>query len=139
MGEASNKINHDGAGHKRVQELREEIVRKRDTITMELDELRRRRADAIVRAKEGAKLAAGGAVGVFIVSSLVGAFRDLLRGEDDEPELVLVEKEEERGGISSTIISVLTSVIIGELRNLAMNYAREQLREKLNSGERKAA
>jgi hypothetical protein len=127
MGEASNKVNHNG--HSRVVELRDEISRKREQISVELDELRRRRADAIVLAKKGAQFAGAGVVGFMVAGSLVNAVLDLFR--DDEPVKVLVEKEDEQKSIAGMLVSVALSMVVAEVRGLAMQYARERLREKI--------
>ena len=127
MGEASNKVDHNG--NNRVVELRDEITRKREKISVELEELRRRRADAIVLAKKGAQFAGAGAVGFVLAGSLVNAIFDLFR--DDEPVKVLVEKEKEHQSIAAMLVSVALSMAIAEVRGLAMQYARERLREKI--------
>jgi hypothetical protein len=136
MGEASIKVNHNGA-HNRVVELRDEITRKREKISMELQELRRRRADALVKAKAGAKLAGAGVVGFLIAGSLVNAIKDLFR--DDEPVKVLVEKEEEKQSMASMLISILVTMAINEARGIAVQYAREKVREKIEEQRAKAA
>lgn len=127
MGEASNKVDHNG--HNRVVELRDEITRKREKISVELEELRRRRADAIVLAKKGAQFAGAGAVGFVVAGSLFNAILDLFR--DDEPVKILVEKEEDHKSIAGMLVSVALSMAIAEVRGIAMQYAKQRLQEKL--------
>lgn len=131
MGEASNKIDHNGNGAQRVVELRDEIARKREVISMELEELRRRRADAIVTAKKGAKFAGAGVVGLILAGSLMNAFADLFRSDEPEPT-VLVEKESaEKQTLAAMLASVVVSMVVTEIRTTAMRYAKERLAEEL--------
>ena len=135
MGEASNKkMNRDDA-HKRVVDLQKEIVRKRDMISLELDELRRRRAEAMIRAKASAKLAGVGLLGIAVTGSLLNALMDLFRHDKPEEEVVALDVgESRRDSVTAALISAVTSMVIGEVRGYAMNYARNKLRERLDLG-----
>lgn len=136
MGEAANKKIDREDAQKRVAELRDEIVRKRERLSMELEELRRRRQDAIVTAKQGAKFAAGGAVGLMLVGSLTRAFIDLFREDEEvstEPRVTMVQTpHEERNSVASIIITAITTLLVNEVRTYAMSYAREKLRSQLD-------
>lgn len=127
MGEKPITLNHNGA-HKRVIQLRQEIERKREQIELEIDELRRRRSDAIVLATQGAKVAAGVLLGAVVVGSLTRAVRDLFRS--DEEALVEEHKEEvQRKSIASALAATITSMLIAEGRKYAVEYARKRLIE----------
>jgi hypothetical protein len=146
MGEAADKMNHrDHDSHKRVVELREEIIRKREQLTEELNELRRRREDAIVMAKRGAKVAGVGVVGAMIAGSLLNAVVDLFRKDDDDDryddsqryEMTTVAEERQQGArqsMVSALISALTTMAVAEIRRYAMEYARKELRSRLDMG-----
>lgn len=148
MGETADKMNRDDA-HKRVAELRDEITRKRDQLSVELEELRRRRTDVIVRGKETAKMAACAAVGMWVIGSLVNAVLDIFRKDDDSSEEIddselltttssakKVAKKEAR---SSAVLSALTTIVVNEIRKAAINYAKQELRSRMTQSQARVA
>lgn len=141
MGEAANKVTRDDA-HKRVIQLRDEITRKRELLTMELDELRRRRADAVVRAQQTARMALGAAAGMMVVTSLLNAVADLFRKDkveedlDDEPILMdqqTTKKIAKKQATSSAFVSAVVTLLMNELRKMAIDYAKRELRTRLSA------
>jgi hypothetical protein len=154
MGEAADKMNHNGShhngSHRRVDELRNEIARKRDLLTIELDELRRRRERAVLRSKETAKLAAGAMVGLFLLSSLSNAVLDIFRKDepdlneyDQDGRLVMSENETrtvaKKEATTSALVSTIATIVLNELRKMAIEYAKKELRTRLVDGRYRTA
>jgi hypothetical protein len=79
MGEEADKMNADEA---RVLHLRQQIASKRQELSGELEELRRRREAAIDNGRRLLKLAGAGAVGMVVLGSLTNAVIDLFAADD---------------------------------------------------------
>ncbi len=138
MGEAADKIEGNG-GYSRVAQLRGEITRKREILSEELDELRRRRADAVALGKQSLRMAAGTAIGMFIISSLANAAIDLLRKDsaeqpDSEKHLMRTDSMTKVGQKQNGFLvfsSAVATIIINEMRKSAVHYAKRELREQI--------
>ena len=115
MGEATNKIDREDS-HNQVVQLRSQIEMKRAALTAEFDELNRRRAVAVVKAKSGARAAGFAAVGLICAASVLNAVMDLFRDESREAA-------KDRG--SPFIVSMATNA----LRWAALQYLAQKFAE----------
>ncbi len=138
MGKAADKVNGNGA-HRRVVNLRNQIIRQRDMLSEELEELRRRRQNTLVRGKQTMKLAAGAAVGIFVISSMANAVSDLFRKdiaeycELNENSLAngsVGKLEQKHRGLAALTGAVFT-MLVNEMRKSAVSYAKRELLDQI--------
>lgn len=116
MGEAADKIDRDDSHHK-VVELRSQIEAKRAVLSAEFDELNRRRAIAVVKAKSGARSVGIAAVGLICGASLLNAIFDLFRNESAD------ERKTNEGP------PLIVTMATGALRWAAMQYLAKKFAE----------
>jgi hypothetical protein len=125
MGERAFEMSRQEA-EQRVIRLRSAIAEKRDAIGIELDELRRRREYALVRAKQGAQVGGMVLLGGIVFGSLLNAVMDLFRDEDDE----------NKGHVSVGAVAgtpVLLSIIYGIGRAAANDMVRREVGKWLDA------
>jgi hypothetical protein len=120
MGEGPDKMNADDA---RVVHLREQIASKRAALSLELDELRRRRELAMANGRRLLKAAGVGAVGVVVLGSLTNAVVDLFMSEDEN------EKRTKKAEAESSGIGIIGLAMFAA-RWAAKEYVRYKLTER---------
>lgn len=125
MGEATDKVD-SAVSEEKVIALREQIANKRSHLSAELEELRRRRANAIVEGKRLAQVAGIAAVGLLVSVSLTKAVLDIFRKEDDTPEQHEGTRPKHEGGLNQSTILGLGYMSI---RWLAREYIKYKLEE----------
>jgi len=125
MGERAFEMSRREA-EQQVIRLRSAIAEKRDAIGVELDELRRRREYAIVRAKNGAKVGGMVMLGGIVFGSLLNAIMDLFRDEDEEHK-----KGVSVGSVAGT--PVLLSILYGIGRAAANDMVRREVSKWLDT------